>query len=145
MVPGLKELSYSDRLRQLKLSSLVYRRIRGDMIETFKIMQQKYDSPDMSPAIDGHHTRGHRYKLFKSRPKTRLRQHFFTARIIDTWNSLPSKVVEAPSVKAFEHRLDRYWRNQDIIYEYDSDLKSSCHREINVSSVSSDSDLDIYM
>jgi len=94
-------------------------------------------------AIDGHQTRGHRFKLFKRRPNTRLRQHFFTARITEIWNSLPSKVVEAPSVKAFEHRLDRYWRNQDIIYEYDSDLKISCHRDINVPSVSSDSDLDI--
>ena len=37
-VPGLRDLSYEERLKQLKLPTLVYRRARGDMIETYKIM-----------------------------------------------------------------------------------------------------------
>ena len=35
-VPSLKGLSYKERLCKLKLPTLVYRRVRGDMIETFK-------------------------------------------------------------------------------------------------------------
>ena len=33
MVPGLGDKFYEDRLKDLKLPTLTYRRIRGDMIE----------------------------------------------------------------------------------------------------------------
>ncbi len=39
-LPGLKEKSYEERLKFLKLPTLQYRRIRGDMIEVFKIMNE---------------------------------------------------------------------------------------------------------
>ena len=35
--------SYKDRLVQLGLPTLKYRRLRVDMIEVFKIINQKYD------------------------------------------------------------------------------------------------------
>jgi hypothetical protein len=40
LVPSLKQLSYTDgdRLKKLKMQTLKYRRLRGDMIETFKIV-----------------------------------------------------------------------------------------------------------
>ena len=38
MIPGLKKLSYTDRLKSLKLPTLAYRRARGDMIEVYKIV-----------------------------------------------------------------------------------------------------------
>jgi len=37
----LKELHYEERLRLLKLPTLKYRRIRGDMIELYKIFVGK--------------------------------------------------------------------------------------------------------
>ena len=40
----LKKLHYKERLRQLKLPTLKYRRIRGDMIESYKIFAGKYDN-----------------------------------------------------------------------------------------------------
>jgi hypothetical protein len=36
----MKDLTYEERLRKLKLPSLRYRRLRGDMIETFKIVTE---------------------------------------------------------------------------------------------------------
>ena len=36
-IPGFKNMNYEDRLQKLKLPTLVYRRKRGDMIETYKI------------------------------------------------------------------------------------------------------------
>jgi len=51
MVPGLAKLPYEIRLKKMKLPSLVFRRIRGDAVETFKYMQHKYsiDSNRMLP------------------------------------------------------------------------------------------------
>ena len=38
MLPQMKNLEYEERLRKLKLPTLKYRCMRGDMIETFKII-----------------------------------------------------------------------------------------------------------
>ena len=47
LVPGMKNKSYEERLRILKLTKLVERRFRGDMIETYKIINRKEDiDPD---------------------------------------------------------------------------------------------------
>ena len=37
-------MSYEDRLQKLKLPTLAYRRKRGDMIETYKITSETYDT-----------------------------------------------------------------------------------------------------
>ncbi len=84
------------------------------MIKAYKIATGKYET-GIAAVLQfdnraGPATRGHRYKLKKERCNTRLRQFFFTERIINTWNSLPSTIVEAPSVLTFEKRLDNYWK-----------------------------------
>ena len=38
LVFSLKEMDYEERLRELKIPSLVYRRRRGDMIQMYKII-----------------------------------------------------------------------------------------------------------
>ena len=38
LVPELRTLTYTERLRQLKLPTLVYRRRRADMLQTYKLM-----------------------------------------------------------------------------------------------------------
>jgi len=40
------------------------------------------------------------------------------------WNSLPDYVVE-DSLNAFKNRLDKYWTNQDVVYDYKSVLKGT--------------------
>ena len=42
-VPGLRNMSYDERLRELGLLRLEHRSIRGDMIETYKILSGKED------------------------------------------------------------------------------------------------------
>ena len=44
MLPNLKDLSYEERLKILKIPTLKFRRLRGDMIETYKITTGVYDS-----------------------------------------------------------------------------------------------------
>ena len=44
LVITVKHLPYKEILIQLKLPTLKYRRKRGDMIEVYKILTNKYDS-----------------------------------------------------------------------------------------------------
>ena len=42
ILPALKRFPYSERLKACQIKTLHYRRIRGDMIETYKIITGKY-------------------------------------------------------------------------------------------------------
>ena len=42
-IPNINKLSYHERLEKLDLPTLSYRRFRGSMIETFKILHGYYD------------------------------------------------------------------------------------------------------
>ena len=66
LVPGLGEKSYGKRLKALSLSSLYYRRARGDMIECYKYLSGVYDvSTKFLPLDLNSTTRGHSLKLTK--------------------------------------------------------------------------------
>ena len=43
-LPKLNKLEYIDRLKKLKLQCLKYRRLRGDLIEAYKILRGSYDN-----------------------------------------------------------------------------------------------------
>ena len=54
-------------------------------------------------------TRGHYFKVVKSRARLDVRAKFFSQRVVNSWNGLPLSVVEAESVNAFKNRLDKFW------------------------------------
>lgn len=121
-IPGMKDLSYAERLRKLKLPTLSYRRIRGDMIEIYKIVTGIYDKDacgflklwkDMAPRTG---TRGHPFKLYPQQARTSLRKNSFALRVVNTWNSLPTFVVISKTVNTFKNRLDKYWSDQELLY-----------------------------
>ena len=126
MVPGLGDKSYEDRLRELKLPTLTYRRIRGDMIEVFKLVNDMYyfDCTNLFTFRDQSErvTRGNKKKLFKHRARLDVRKYSFSNRVVNLWNSLPDSVISAETVFCFETRLDNHWKDQDILYEYESKL-----------------------
>ena len=81
--------------------------------------------------ITGQHTqltRGHNLRLNKFRVKYDLRKYYFTSRIVNVWNSLSSFVVSADSVNCFKNRLDKFWSNQDIIYDYQAEIHGTGNR-----------------
>lgn len=118
-VNGFKNLSYTERLQKLKLPTLAHRRKRGDMIEVYKLTHDLYDEEvklDLPLAQDAR--RGHCYKLYKKRTLSLdLRKYSFTNRIVDTWNSLPSEVVEAKTLNSFKNRIDRFWHEEMYKFE----------------------------
>ena len=120
LVPELKELPYPERLKQMKLPSLVYRRKRGDMIETYKILNGLVDTIGGAPLQLAEECckRSHSLKLKKNHCRTALRQNTFSQRVVNSWNALPEKIVKAPNLNTFKNLLDRHWSNHPCLYHY---------------------------
>ena len=111
MVRGMKGKSYEERLDALNLFSMRRRRLRGDLIETYKQlgrMDQDGESRLFAWTSAGH-TRGHDRKLMKERARLEVRRNFYSMRVVDSWNKLPQEVVAAGSVEGFKRSLDRVW------------------------------------
>ena len=90
-----KSMSYQDRLRFLQLPTLKYRRLRGDMLEVYKIINQVYET-QITPVLLRNHdtrTRGNSCKLLVERSKLDTRKFSFCSRIVNAWNSLPNDVI----------------------------------------------------
>ena len=79
---SLKHLSYPDRLKACNLTTLHYRQIREDWIETYKIVSGKYDSTTAPTLLmsDTRITRGNNLRLQKFRCKYDVRKFYFTNR-----------------------------------------------------------------
>jgi len=82
------------------LPTLKYRRLRGDMVEVFKITKQKYDYKVARELIYNINevTRENDFRLSKNRSHYDLRKCSFSNRIVNIWNSLPNAVVDVDSV-----------------------------------------------
>ena len=111
-------MNVSIRLRHLKLPSLVYRRLRGDLIETYKMMNGHYniDVNTLLPEGKNPTTRGHNFKLSKQRFNTDTRKRFFSLRVVNYWNALPDNRVEASTTNTFKNRLDKFYILYYTIY-----------------------------
>ena len=83
LIPGFKDIEYKERLRKLKLPTLAYRRLRGDMIELYKILTEKYDAAVSSNfvtlRVNESDTRGHHLQIFKERCRLNIKKtHLYT-------------------------------------------------------------------
>ena len=76
--------------------------------------------------------------LVKEQSRKKLRSESFTERVVNSWNSLPTDVVNAPSVNSFKNRIDKFWNNQDIVYDHKAKLSYIGRPSINVQEVYSD-------
>ena len=110
MLPGLENMDYDQRLRELGLYSLERRRMRGDMIEVYKILRgiDRVDNQHLFPRAPLLCTRGHGFKVRGGKFKGDIRGKFFTQRVVGAWNALPESVVEADTLVKFKKLLERY-------------------------------------
>src|SRR5664279_138702 len=109
MIPGVNGLSYDNRLKRLGLWTLEERRNRSDLVEVYKMLNGlssiSYERFFKLDTVK--RTRGHSLKLIKQRFRTVVRQHFFSERVVDKWNSLGDDVVSAPSLNSFKNGLHK--------------------------------------
>jgi len=67
-------------------------------------------------------------RLQKVRFKYDMRKYCFTNRVANMWNSLPNWVVTVESSNIFQTRLDTFWYNQDIMYDFCAKLEGTRSR-----------------
>ena len=126
-IPGFKDLPYEERLKKLKLPTLSYRRLRGDLIETYKILKGIYDPdtvqflklwqdsvPNMQSTRSGVRNES---KLYPISTNLDVRKFSFSVRVTSEWNNLGKEITDAPSVNCFKNRLDKYYENKTIYYD----------------------------
>ena len=77
-------------------------------------------------------TRGNVLKLHKGQAKYDLRKYYFTNRVVNAWNSLPDHVVLGLSetINTFKSRLDKFWQQQDMIYDFQAELHGTGSRSL---------------
>ena len=119
-MPGISG-TYSEKLLALKLLSLKDRRMRGDMIQTYKIVNKiDYVDPDayfkFTSNQHDHATRQAAavtttsveptFCLSEGPCRLDLRRYFFTQRVVYPWNALLPNVHLANSVCDFKIKYD---------------------------------------
>lgn len=108
LIPSIRQLGYQRRLNRLNLYSLETRRLRGQLIETFKIVRgfTKIDVNKLF-TLSNNQTRSNGFKMELKRYNTSLCGNFLTYKICETWNSLPADIVNSSSVDEFKRKLDK--------------------------------------
>ena len=116
LISDLEDKSHENRLRVLNLTTLESRRIRGDLIEVYKIFKG-FDNldPTVFFELSTAPTRGHSLKLVKPRCRLDVRKFSFAHRVVDAWNSLDDSIVACDSINSFKNRLDKFMQGRGFI------------------------------
>jgi len=118
LVPRIRNWRYEDRLAVLGLTSLHERRLRGDLIQLFKLVNGINEVNWVNPPVNcsslsqsgpARGIRGHARRLSgQSSTKCLQRANTFTNRVVNEWNALPAEVTDAVSVNQFKNRYDNF-------------------------------------
>ena len=99
----LRPLPYERRLSFLKLDSLASRRLKLDLSFAHKLYHKVF--PDCNILTFSSSTRSHRNNahLLKEASGLRERLHFFSNRIVHTWNRIPEEIINGSHDKFKEY------------------------------------------
>ena len=105
VIDGMDNLNYKQRLEKLNMTTLLERRMRGDLIETFKILNgfTKYGQNLFCKSSRTGNL------IYRSAKNTNI--DFFSSRIIKYWNKLPEFVKDKDTVNGFKNALDKFRTN----------------------------------
>ena len=101
MLSSCKKMRYIDRLKYLHLPTMKFRRLRGDMIETYKILNGFYDT-DVVPSLPRNYdsrTRGNSLKLLHMRPKYDLKLVYTIKDFIKLFDRVLHEVLDKTSYR----------------------------------------------
>ena len=117
LIPGLRDLDYGDRLKELNAFSVRRRVLRGDMIHLFLMLncQGAGEFKNWFEIVSGSRTRGHKQKIRKHNFRLDVRKYFFSQRVINFWNRLPEEVINSSTLNIFKGRLDAFMTQEGIL------------------------------
>ena len=120
---GLLGATYEDKLDEVGLTTLVDRRRRGDMLQTFKILnkiddveyhtwfskvEEQHQKTRQAVSISSEGNVVATDKLVKPKSRLEIRRNFFSCRVVDPWNELPEEVRKSSSVQEFKTNYDNH-------------------------------------
>ena len=107
-IPSIRHLGYVRRLERLNLYSLEKRRLRGQLIETFKMLKgmNNIDYRHLF-TFSNNQTRSNGWKLELKRFNTSQCGNFFTYKTAPIWNRLALFTASVGSVEQFKIELDK--------------------------------------
>jgi Reverse transcriptase (RNA-dependent DNA polymerase)/Endonuclease-reverse transcriptase len=106
--PELKDFTYERRLQILQLTTHRVRRLRGDLIEIYKIVNSHYTAKiNLLVPRSTNQLRGHSKKLEKEKCSKLARRNFLFNRVVYQWNGLREETVAARTIDAFKNLLDQ--------------------------------------
>ena len=122
LVDGFGKLTYRERLEKLKLPTLAYRRLRGDVIEIYKHFH-RYDQEILPPSFirRTRPSRQHNFQLHEFTPgdgERGARSNFLYHRIARVWNGLPGKIVSSENIDTFKNRFDAHMEQHPIKFDH---------------------------
>ena len=115
--------TYEEKLAEVGLTTLSDRRQRGDMLQTFKIMQgiDDVDAGTWFTKVSECHSRTRQavsvmddgsvmssMNLVKPKSNLDVRKNFFSCRVVDHWNCLPAHVQGAKDANDFKMKYDEF-------------------------------------
>ena len=122
-VRGLKGLTYEEKLAELDLFSLEHRRERGDLIQTWKILN-KHDDVDESvwfERFSSEYNRDTRLSTGNNTLKHKTSYHdpranCFSVRVPKIWNKLPDNIRSAEKLAQFKDNYDLFMKTTGHLY-----------------------------
>ena len=115
-VTGMGSLPYEERLNRLGLTTLQARRERGDMVETYKILNGMVEvDPNVwftpletrGGATSTRATCGYQ-NLARRESRQEIRRNQFSIRVVPKWNSLPDAVKSQNTLNSFKNAYDNF-------------------------------------
>ncbi len=118
---SMRGLEYKDRLKIWGLTTLKERRVRGDLIQMYKVQNGLedigwYTGPQSAPHTSTRGERRNNHRLVREWFPARacndfghfvsVRHEFFLNRTVERWNCLTRSQVSAPSLNSFKARID---------------------------------------
>jgi hypothetical protein len=109
-LPGYANLEYCQRCAQLNIETLELRRLRQDLLLTYKIlfgMVNVCSTEFFTLSNTGHNTRGHCYKLSQQHCRINIRSNFYCERVIKPWNSMNAQQSDFNCFASFKNLVMR--------------------------------------
>ena len=109
-IPGCRNLSYPERLKLCNLESLELRRLKSDLVFVYKLIHNLVDIPfeDFLKYSNSSSIRGNETRLLVQGSRLKIREDFFSNRVVKVWNSLDQNVVSSKTLYSFRSKLDKY-------------------------------------